>query len=169
MDPATDPNLRAASSDTNRSKRVRIAPKHAPAGAPEQPTPYVKAKFAAQVTIALLPLTIKLIAVHLFLSFLKSKALLARLEKAKLRLADDSFIPHSARINFAVGTTARAREAFPDEFKLLQERVKMDNGVFISTCIDNIKRLLEIELFSSGFNSRGVVGSVNNMLRTAFL
>ena len=145
MDQATNPILRSASSDTNRSKRVRIAPEHA-TGAPEKPTPYAKAKFAANVTIASLPLTIKSIAEHLSLSYLKSKSSLARLEKAKLRLADDSFIPHSARINFTVGTTARAREAFPDKFKLLQERVETENAVFISTCKDNIKRSLEIEL-----------------------
>jgi hypothetical protein len=51
-----------------------------------------------------------------------------RLEKIKLNLANDSFTPRSARINFATGASPQAQEAYPTKFKSLTEKVEMFVG-----------------------------------------
>jgi hypothetical protein len=102
MDTATPITQFSDPGDSN-NKRTRFAPGTL-TGPMNKPTPYAKAKFTANVTLASLPLSIKSLAEHHVLVFLKLKTTLARLEKAKLKLADDSFTPHSARINFKLGT-----------------------------------------------------------------
>jgi hypothetical protein len=83
---------------------------------------------------------------HYVFEYFKLKSSLARLEKIKLNLANNSFIPRSAHINFVIGASPRAQEAYPTEFKSLNEKVEMAVGVFQATCKDHIKTSLDLEM-----------------------
>lgn len=96
MESVTETTQRAENGDNN-NKRTCFAPTSA--GQTAKPASYVKAKCTANVTHALLPSSIKLLAEQHVLSFLKLNVTLARLEKAKLKLADDPFIPLTLRIS----------------------------------------------------------------------
>jgi hypothetical protein len=143
MEIVTDTTEQAQPPD-NREKRVRFQ-ETAP-GTPASQRPYGLAKLRANVTIASLPVTMQSLAKHYVFEYLKLKSSLARLEKIKLNLANDSFVPRSARINFAIGASPRAQEAYPTEFESLTERVEMAVGVFQATCKDLIKTALDLEM-----------------------
>jgi hypothetical protein len=144
METATDTIQRSNAPD-NRDKRVRFTDESS-AGTTGPQSPYGLAKFRANVTIASLPVTIKSLVEHYVFEYFKLKASLARCEKIKLNLANDSFIPRSARIKFAIGASTRAQEAFPTEYDNLQEKVETAVGVFELTCKAYIKTSLELEM-----------------------
>jgi hypothetical protein len=125
MESATDTTQRQPDTANTSNKRVHIASAlstRTPTSASD--SPLAKAKLCANVTIASLPVTIKSLAEHYVFEYLQLKTSVARLETIKLNLANDSFIPRSARIKFAIGASTRAQEAFPTEFEHLQTAVE---------------------------------------------
>jgi hypothetical protein len=143
METVTDTTEQAQPPD-NRKKRARF--QETASDTPASQSPYGLAKLRANDTIASLPVTMQSLAKHYVFEYLKLKSSLARLEKIKFNLANDSFVPRSARINFAIGASPRAQEAYPTEFESLTERVEMAVGVFQTTCKDLIKTALDLEM-----------------------
>jgi hypothetical protein len=143
MEPATDTTNNRG--EANKNKRVPFGDA---LPTPERaPTALGKARFAATVTIALLPEALQSLAQRFSDDFLKIKTEILRLEQqTKSRLVDDAFIPHSASTKFQLGASTRVQETLQEELEALQDMAETSVGVYRLTCKDYIKRTLVLEI-----------------------
>jgi hypothetical protein len=147
LEPATETTDKLG--EANKNKRVRFGDA---SPTPEcAPTALGRAQFAATVTIPSLPEALQLLAQRFSDDFLKIKTEILRLEQTKSRLADDTFIPHSARTKFQLGASTRAQETLQDELEALQDMAETAVGVYQLTCKDYIKRTLVLEIKAAKF------------------
>jgi hypothetical protein len=68
-------------------------------------------------------------------NFLKIKTGILSLEQTKSRLADDAFIPHSARTKFQLGASTRVQESLQEELEALQDMVETAVGGYQLTYV----------------------------------
>lgn len=135
MDIATEPN--------NNGKRARA---NAQTRSSQRTSALQDARFAASVTLASLPATIKALAEPLLDTFLKLRIELYNLEENKSRLSKADYSPISTRFNFNLSTSTRVLEQANDQYETLSDRCQMD----LAVCKDNLKKsissLVDLEM-----------------------
>jgi hypothetical protein len=137
MDPATDNN--------RNGKRVRIAQTKSPSGSLTR-TAIDCAKFAASITIASLPTAIKPLAEHYFSKFIALKLELHQLATTKARLANEDFVPTSARVKFKLVATERVQEQAPAALQTLVDDSDYILAAFKADIKKRVIRLVDLEI-----------------------
>jgi hypothetical protein len=130
MDTATEPN--------RNGKRVKFAQEKNSSSSPPS-TAIDCAKFAASVTI-------KPLAEHYFKEFIALKIELYQLAKTKVRLANEDFVPTSARIKFELNATERVKEQAPAALTTLIDSAELTLGVFKADIKKKVIQLLDLEI-----------------------
>lgn len=138
MDTATENN--------NNGKRVRTAHEKSSTSRSLTNTAIDCAKFTASVAIASLPNAIKPLAEHYFTKFIALKVELHKLAASKARLANDDFIPTSARIKFQLVASERVKEQAPAALTTLIEDSEYILAVFKADIKKRVIRLLDLEI-----------------------
>jgi hypothetical protein len=134
MDPATETNV--------NNKRTRLIQNQAPL----QNSAVEKAKFVAMLPFASLPSTIKSLASGYFTMFLELRILLRSLDSTKLRLSQDDFVPHLARVKFKLNASKRVKEKAGAEYQTLAQRAKIALAVFKERAKAQIVGLVKLEI-----------------------
>ena len=163
MDTATENN--------NNGKRVRIAQEKSSTSRSLTSTAIDCAKFTASVTIASLPNAIKPLAEHFFTKFIALKVELHKLAATKARIANEDYIPTSARIKFQLVASERVKEQAPAALTTLIEDSEYILAAFKADIKKRVDRLLDLEiqvatdslkrLFCNAVCSLGVATSIH--------